>query len=66
MFALPVVARQEGQGTNEEMRGSDFRRELENWERTAREKRGGEKHRGGQSHQPGAMHHHYQHCLYKI
>lgn len=36
--------RQEGQGTTEELRGRDFRRELENWERSAREKR--DKHRG--------------------
>ena len=36
--------RQEGQGTTEELRGFDFRRELEKWERSAREKR--DKHRG--------------------
>ncbi|XP_076435570.1 spliceosome-associated protein CWC15 homolog [Babylonia areolata] len=39
--------RQEGQGTTEELRGRDFRRELENWERSAREKR--DKHRDSSS-----------------
>ena len=51
LFIFPVCYlhnylshRQEGQGTTEELRGRDFRRELENWERSAREKR--DKHRG--------------------
>ncbi|KAK7090503.1 protein CWC15 homolog [Littorina saxatilis] len=42
-----IKYRQEGQGTTEELRGRDFRRELENWERTAREKR--DKHRDSSS-----------------
>ncbi|KAL8612354.1 complexed with cef1p [Nucella lapillus] len=39
--------RQDGQGTSEELRGRDFRRELENWERSAREKK--DKHRDSSS-----------------
>lgn len=39
--------RQEGQGTTEEVRGRDFRRELEDRERSAREKR--DKHRDSSS-----------------
>ncbi len=33
------IYRQDGQGTSEEVRGKDFRRELEDKEKSAREKR---------------------------
>lgn len=44
-FFPPSYFRQEGQGTVEEVRSRDFRRELEDRERSVREKR--DKHRGG-------------------
>lgn len=34
-----IFRRQEGQGTSDELRGRDFRRDLEERERTVREKR---------------------------
>ena len=34
-----IFSRQEGQGTSDELRGRDFRRDLEERERTVREKR---------------------------
>lgn len=34
-----IFCRQEGQGTSDELRGRDFRRDLEERERTVREKR---------------------------
>ena len=37
--ALSVFSRQEGQDTSDELRGRDFRRDLEERERTVREKR---------------------------
>ena len=38
-YVLSVYFRQEGQDTSDELRGRDFRRDLEERERTVREKR---------------------------
>ena len=38
-FKHPSYHRQEGQGTSDELRGRDFRRDLEERERTVRDKR---------------------------
>ena len=41
-----INCRQEGQGSTDEVRGKDFRRELEDKERAAREKRDKDRNRG--------------------